>query len=115
MLAVVLTSGRPKPPVEGEMVTLTVGSTATARDVADALRSGGWPVKLLRGGRVVVPADAAQVAAVVEQDATTYGLTYELPPDAMVKAAVRSWVAAQPELDAATKDAVRAALGVRSG
>lgn len=99
-----------RPPVEGETVTLGPMDTATARDMATALRSGGWSVQVKRGGRLVVPADAVQVAQQVADDAERYGLTYDLPPDAMVTAAVSSWVAAQPELDDATKDRLRAAL-----
>lgn len=106
---VVLRSGKAKPFVPGETVTLELGA-AVARDLADALRSGGWPVTVKRGGRVVVPADAVQVAQQVADDAERYGLTYPLDPQSAVAEAVRSFAAAAPELDAATKDAVRAAL-----
>lgn len=106
---VVLRSGKAKPFVPGETVTLTLGA-AVARDLADALRSGGWPVQVKRGGRVVVPADAVQVARQVADDAERYGLTYPLDPQSAVVEAVRSFVAAAPELSDEQRGALRAAL-----
>lgn len=105
------TIGRPVPAVAGETVTLELGAMV-ARDLADALRSGARPVQVKRGGRVVVPADAVQVA---QQVAERYGLTYPLDPQSAVVEAVSSWVAAQPELDDATKGQLRAALRLPDG
>jgi DNA invertase Pin-like site-specific DNA recombinase len=105
----VLKSGKPKPPVEGETVTLTLGSHATARGLADSLRSGGFPVQLKRGGRLVVPADAAAVTQQWKAD-WDLGFTYDLDPQSAVAAAVRRIAAGAPELTDEQREAVRAAL-----
>jgi site-specific DNA recombinase len=111
----VLRSGKPKPAVDGETITLDLGSHATARDVADALRSGGWQVTLKRGGRVVVPADSLAVAQEAADDADRYGLTYPLAPDEAVRTAVLSFAANAPALTDEQKQAVRAALRLSGG
>ncbi|WP_371575241.1 recombinase family protein [Streptomyces sp. NBC_01314] len=108
-VAVVLKGGRPKPAVPGETVTLDLGAPAVARDLADTLRSGGFPVQVKRGGRVVVPADAAAMTQQWKAD-WDLGFTYDLDPQSAVTAAVRRIAAGAPELDGETKQAVRAAL-----
>lgn len=111
---VVLKGGRPKPPVAGETVTLDLGSAAVARGLADTLRSGGWPVTLKRGGRLVVPADAAAVTRQWKAD-WDLGFTYDLDPASAVRAAAARIAAAAPELDDEQKQAVRAALRPSGG
>jgi hypothetical protein len=108
-VAVVLRNGKARPVMPGETVTLTL-TPATARDLAEALRSGGWPVTLRRGGRVLVPATAVPAARQVAEDADLYGLTYPLDPASAVRAAVRTFVDTAPELTEQQRDAVRAAL-----
>jgi hypothetical protein len=105
----VLRSGKPKPAVEGETVTLDLGAPAVARSLADTLRSGGWPVQLRRGGRLVVPADAAAVTQQWKAD-WDLGFTYDLDPQSAVAAAVRRIAAGAPELTDEQREAVRAAL-----
>lgn len=109
-VAVVLRSGKAVPAVPGEMVTIGPLAPDVAKALADTLRSGGWPVKVLRGGRITVPADVAEVSQQMAGMTQRWGIRFNMDPRTAVLTAALSWAAAAPDLTEEQKAAVRAAL-----
>lgn len=93
-----------------ETMTFDGLADADARDLAEALRSGGFPVQR-RGSAVTIPAVAVSTVDAVMADLRDWNLAYPLPGSTAIRTAVAAVVEQAPALTAAQRDALGALLG----